>query len=340
MSVIDVEKLLQPVSEESPCGPNLEYDPAFVELNRLSQGKSEQMMGETVIPAEEPDWRDVERRALELCGRTKDVRLAVLLTRALIKTHAWQGFQDGLAYVHGLIDRHWEGVHPRLDPEDDNDPTWRVNILASLCGGDTMLKAVRETPLADSRQLGRFSLRDILIAKGKLAAPAAGDKPAPSQGDIEAAFTAEGVEELQARDGALLASLERVRAIEAVLTDKVGESRAASFAELRDALKAARQPLVEVLVRRGVAAEVGEMAAGAEGAGAARPISGEITSREDAIRMLDKICDYFHRYEPSSPVPILLQRAKRLVPKSFVDIVRDLAPGGLAEVESIRGAQE
>ena len=53
----------------------------------------------------------------------------------------------------------------------------------------------------------------------------------------------------------------------------------------------------------------------------------QIASRDDVVRAIDRICDYYSRYEPSSPVPLLLKRARRLATGSFVDIVRDLAPG-------------
>jgi len=79
-------------------------------------------------------------------------------------------------------------------------------------------------------------------------------------------------------------------------------------------------------------------AAGAAQAGASAPMTGAITSRADVVRALDKICDYFAQNEPSSPIPLLLQRAKRLVSKSFVEIVQDLAPDGIAQVDTIRGA--
>ena len=58
---------------------------------------------------------------------------------------------------------------------------------------------------------------------------------------------------------------------------------------------------------------------------------------EDAIRMIDKVCDYFERHEPSSPVPLLLNRAKRLISKDFLEILRDLTPDGVLQAESIGG---
>ena len=96
----------------------------------------------------------------------------------------------------------------------------------------------------------------------------------------------------------------------------------------------------EYLTKRGVS-DVETPVEGAESAQgsqiAAQPMSGTINSREDAIRALDKVCDYFKQHEPSSPVPLLLQRAKRLVAKDFIEIIRDLTPAGVAQAEEIGG---
>jgi type VI secretion system protein ImpA len=62
-----------------------------------------------------------------------------------------------------------------------------------------------------------------------------------------------------------------------------------------------------------------------------------VTSRDEVVRQLDRLCEYYRRYEPSSPLPLLLQRAKRLVAKDFMEIIRDLTPSGLPEAESLRG---
>ncbi len=69
-------------------------------------------------------------------------------------------------------------------------------------------------------------------------------------------------------------------------------------------------------------------------------LSGEIASREDVIRAIDKICEYYARFEPSSPLPLLLRRAKRLANKSFLEIVRDLSPDALKQVLALGGEDE
>jgi len=126
----------------------------------------------------------------------------------------------------------------------------------------------------------------------------------------------------------------------------VHEDRATSFEPLVRILKEADQVLTSQLQRRGVddtSAEEstdgdssGEGGDGAIGAATQR-LTGEITSREDVLRALDKICEYYNRYEPSSPLPLLLTRAKRLATRSFLDIIRDLTPDSLSQAESLGG---
>ena len=84
-------------------------------------------------------------------------------------------------------------------------------------------------------------------------------------------------------------------------------------------------------------ADAAQTPAGAAGTGAGPAIAGEIHSAEDVIRVLDLICAYYKRVEPSSPVPLLLGRARGLVRKSFVEIIADLNPEALQQIQVISG---
>ncbi|MBI5017328.1 MAG: type VI secretion system protein TssA [Deltaproteobacteria bacterium] len=344
MGSIDAEKLLEPISAEQPSGDDLEYDPAFAELERVAKGKLEQQFGDTIIPAEEPDWRDVQAKALDLLHRTKDLRVGVYLVRALVRTQGLEGLSDSLAVLRGFVEHNWDDVHPRLDPDDDNDPTVRVNTLAALSDADAVLRPVREAPLVSSRALGRFSLRDVQVATGALPAPP--DGRVPELATIDAAFTDTELADLQATARTVDAALEAASAIETQVSDRVGAGEGVNLGELTKLLKAARHVVTDRLARRGVAepnavpqteSEAPMATVGTASAVAPPQASGPIRSRDDALRALDMVCDYFNQNEPSSPVPLLLQRAKRLVSKSFLDIVRDLAPDGLPQAERIQG---
>ena len=63
----------------------------------------------------------------------------------------------------------------------------------------------------------------------------------------------------------------------------------------------------------------------------------EIRTREEALLMIDKIISYFERNEPTNPAPLLIKRARRLVSMNFVDIIKDMAPESLKQIESIAG---
>ena len=51
---------------------------------------------------------------------------------ALLKLRGLPGLRDGLAVLRGLIDQYWDQLYPRLDPDDNNDPLERMNILAAF----------------------------------------------------------------------------------------------------------------------------------------------------------------------------------------------------------------
>ena len=339
MSAIDVTQLLQEVSSETPCGANLEYDPAFLELEKEATARPEQRSGESVVPGHEPNWPEVQDRAVDLMRRTKDLRVAVQLTRSLLRTHGAAGLRDGLTLIAGMLERYWDTVYPQLDPDDGNDPTFRLNALANLADWDSMVRGLREMPLVSSRVLGEFSLRDIEVANGTTPRPADGEATLPEMGTIETAFNEADAAELQATADGIRGALESLTSIQSAVGSKVGSTASLDLSRLATTLKNTDRFLAEQLSRRigDSGATAGAGAAAGPGAGRAAGISGEVASRDDVIRLLDKACDYFKRHEPSSPVPLLLQRAKRLVKKDFLEIMKDMAPGGLSEVMSIGG---
>jgi len=68
-----------------------------------------------------------------------------------------------------------------------------------------------------------------------------------------------------------------------------------------------------------------------------KPVSNAINGRKDVIRAIDRICEYYATHEPSSPVPLLLRRAQRLVAKSFYEILEDMIPDSIAQAKIISG---
>lgn len=339
MSSIDLTSLVSAVSDAAPAGPNLEDEASFAELVTAAKGKPEQQFGETVIPGEEPDWRQVKSVALALLGQTRDLRVGVTLTRALMVTDGVEGMADGLSLMRGWLDNMWDALHPQLDPADP-DPIQRTNTLAALDDYDAAVKAARDMAIVAAPRVGRFSYKDVLVATNKLPAPA-GQTDSPSFAAIEAAFQDSSVEDVQKTAAELSRALESIAGIEKSFTSHVGSARGVSLRELTGVLKGAHQTVTEQLAKKAPQAvdAPADVVAG-ESAAAPAQAAGVIRTRDDVLKTLDKLCDYFDRNEPSSPVPILLRRAKRLINKSFMDIVRDMASNGVSQVELLRGSEE
>jgi type VI secretion system protein ImpA len=338
MSSVELANLLAAVSDAEPAGRNLEDDIAFAGLETAARGKPEQEFGETKIAAEEPDWRQVKSLAVSLLGKTRDLRVGVKLTRALIRTDGIEGAADGLSLLHGWLDAMWEAVHPQLDPADP-DPIQRTNTLASLDDYESTVRAAREIPIVASPRVGRFSFKDVLVATNKLPAPSGQTDP-PSFAAIEAAFQDAPLEDVQKTAADLDRALQAITGIEKAFVIKVGAARGVSLDQLTGVFKGAHQTVIEQLAKK-----VPQVVDDAGGAGVGVPgtpqqPAGTIRTRDDVLKTLDKLCEYFDRNEPSSPVPILLRRAKRLVNKSFMDLVRDMASNGVSQVELLRGSEE
>jgi type VI secretion system protein ImpA len=187
-------------------------------------------------------------------------------------------------------------------------------------------------------------LRDLAVASGEI--PAAPGVEPPNGASIDGAFAESPVADLQATAQTLSEALEHLVGMETFVGTRVDVAQRPSFSQLSGLVAKAHKILAARLERRGVTAAplAGRLpadAAVAEPASLAPAAAlGAITSREDVVRLLDRICEYYERNEPSSPVPLLLRRCKRLVSANFMDIVRDVAPDAVRQVETLRGQEK
>jgi type VI secretion system protein ImpA len=347
MSSFDIDALLRAVDPESPCGPNLEYDPAFVALELAALGKPEVQYGDSITDAVPPEWKLIKNLSLELLERSRDLRVAMPLLRANLVMHGIPGLADGMQLIERLLEERWDTVHPELDPDDDMDPTLRINSLAALADSATVLKDLKESVLVVLPGLGPLTVRGLEIANGEL--PPAEGQERIAIASLEAALA--DVNEIALAES--IAALDRahgsVTAIESLLERQVGNAQALNLDALARLLKRSHSFLAAQYGHRHpnelpITSAPDAGLDPAPGSGTVTPraavISGEVASREDVVRMLDKVLKYYKQFEPSSPVPLLLDRAKRLVPKSFMEIMEDLAPDGLAQLLVIQGSQD
>ncbi len=347
MPPLDSGAWLAAVSDDSSTGPNLEFDPDFAALDRAAQGKVEQQYGDTIIAAEEPDWKEVEAQAVALLERTRDLRVLGHLAVAKLHLSGLAEYAEALALIRQLLETWWDEVHPQLDPEDDNDPTLRANALLRLSHPGLVLKFIRDMPLASSPRLGNYSWRDVGVATGTIPSDA---RNKPTETVVRSAFQDSDATRLWPLRAAAETIGKEAAAISAVFDTRSGYGTGPDYSELikltGELARMIERYAIAPADNEATAPVAAEAEAGPTGttpgpatrsAGITAAALAEVTSRADAVRLLELVCEYYRKNEPSSPLPLLIERARRLAEMNFLDILRDLAPDGLGQAQNVIG---
>lgn len=349
---LDLTTPFADISAEEPTGPNLEFDAEFTEFERLGQGKPEQQYGSTVVPAEDPVWKDVIAAGWALMSRTCDLRVFAQLAVARLQREGVAGYADTLMSIRQVLETRWPLVHPQLDPEDDNDPTLRGNALLAIAEPVRVIRFLRYMPLARSARAGAVSWRDISIANGVVEVEE--DTVKMTEAVISAAFRESDPGILATLRESLVSCAASAVAIPAVFDAEAGYGTGPELADLIKLLRDMQRMIDTYHVLPGDTG--GEAPAEAVGDGDNSPASdaggartgravdiaslGSIKTRADAVRLMDLVIEYYERNEPSSPLPLLIARARRLADKGFMDLLRDLAPDGLGQAERLVGPSD
>ena len=346
--MIDIDALSRPIRDDEPSGPDLEYA-EVAELDRFSSGTPGTIDPTTqeLVGAEEPNWRRVAEQATEILGKTKDLRVAAWLTRAELANRGLPGLSDGLKLIATLVENFWETVYPPLDRDEGDDPIERLNVLANLSpdpgssSAEAMVRALRGTVICESREVGRFTVRDLEYVLGRMSPPAG--QTAPAAGLLAAAWkTGDPAANQQKRDGIAI-GLAAIQALTKLFADHSGQRPSLDLLQqtLRRVGEFYTEQDAEAAAENG-AGEGGDDGAGAEtagaGAGAGKtPRSGVLASRADAVRMLQQVATFLRKAEPSSPAPMFVDRAIKLLQMDFTAIVKELMPDSKDRIEMLGG---
>ena len=322
----EFDQLVAPISEAQPSGENLEDSPLLASFDAF------RVFGHSVPPDPPPDWRTIRTEAAAALAKSKDVRLLAHLGAAALRTDGLAAFLETLTVAATWLENSWATTFPLVE----EDAILRRNALNCFSDQVAVIDGVRRAPLVATREHGRIGLRDVELATGVVAV-GEGDAP-PDSGRIAAAFTSLALEDLRGLLQSVDAATAALKSIDAKMRAEAGIEAAPTF----DPLATQFTKIVKTL--RGYLAERGEAVEGLEAgpgeAGTAGGALGAVRSRQDAVRALDAVADFFRKTEPSSPVPFFLDRAKRLVAKDFIAVLEDVAPGSLPQAREAVGLRD
>jgi type VI secretion system protein ImpA len=338
------EDILNPISDESPGGTNLYYHPTFEQIKEARREEMDAPQGEWERDIKTADYKAVLKLSEEaIATKSKDLQLAAWLTEALIYERRFEGLNDGLVMMKGLIENFWDTLYPELE---DGEAEFRASPLEWFGNyfdpgkGSSPALAVRRVPLTKSG-LDWFQYKEALkIPREEEASSSEGKaearRTAQEEGkllpeDFDAAFKETPKPFYRKLETDIAACAESLAALDQVCGEKFGRD-APGFRALRTALEEVgntvkillqeklKQDPDPIPVEEAAAADAEVAAlvdqagggAGEDGAGAGEiSAGGELRSRQDAVRYLVAAAHFLRRSEPSDPVPYLILRSLR-----------------------------
>ncbi|MDR3334949.1 MAG: type VI secretion system ImpA family N-terminal domain-containing protein [Treponema sp.] len=331
--MIDIDEMAVPLSGDSLAGINAEYDPLYTEMESLAVAVPDSQMGDSIIAGRDPDWKKLNKHCLELWKKTRDLRVASYLVIAQTALDGLAGLVSTLKLLVFLVKDMWDACYPQLDPEDDNDPSERFNILAMLSPDAgaindpiMFISRLREVRLVPS--LG-YTLRDLVSSDG-------GDNALDLVRFMQASIT-----EIQERAALGLEAKEQIEALCNEMNGKMQGGYLLNMASLTHEVDRFRS-FYDTCLQSVGASDAAVDAGVPVFEGAAGTSSGSVNlvsagTRAEALLLLKKGAEYFQRQEPNSPIPLLINRALRFSEMTFMDLLEDIAPDAVSRGRDILG---
>lgn len=330
-AVIDIEALLTPISEEKPSGEYLRYSGIYDEISDARRADDTLAQGEWQTDLKVADFRKViELATVALEKESKDLQITAWFAEALVEQHGFVGLRDSLQFVAKLQEIFWETLHPEIDEGDmegrANALSWMEN-QASFALKKAKITNYNGYSFLDFEDSKKFDIPDNLElldtaeqekfnelrARAEKENRVTANKWRAEMANTRRAFCEE-VNFLIDECWAAHSELNRV------IEEKFDLNQAPSLNNLKKSLDEVHSLVKKILEEKrleepdeeetvteeGEVTEEGGVVVKVAGVATA---SGAIQSRQDALKRLNDIAEYFRKTEPHSPISYLVQRA-------------------------------
>jgi type VI secretion system protein ImpA len=331
--VIDIEALLQPISEENPAGEYLRYSGIYDQIVEARRSDDDLNLGVWKTELKVADYRQVINLAVPaLTTQTKDLQLSVWLSEALIRENGFVGLRDSLKLVTGLQEKFWDTLHPEIDEGDmesrANAISWMESIAFTLAVKGARITDGEGYSFLNWEDSKRFDIPENLDTLGSTDQQKYRDLQ--TQAETERRVTGDLWRKAKAATGRRFCEetyyvieecWTQFNELNRVIEEKFDRNQMPGLSGLKKALEDVHAQ-VKILLEEKRLEEPDDADSGAEaetadsgeglivGAQAGVAVStGAIQSRKEALKRLSDIADFFQKTEPHSPVSYLVARA-------------------------------
>jgi type VI secretion system protein ImpA len=154
-----IKNLLNPISEKSPCGIDIEETGELYNLEVLAKGREETQFSE----AEPPDYKKVLSLARKLLGKSKDLWAVNYLIISFVQIDGLTGAVKGIEFLYELITLFWDNLYPVIDIEDDEPYRLRLAAIETLFFSNSQLmKAIKNFIICETKCHENYSYNSII----------------------------------------------------------------------------------------------------------------------------------------------------------------------------------
>ena len=313
--VIDIKMLLAPISEGNPTGEDMSFSTEFSEIKEARRADEDLPQGEWTRENKVAEWASVKQRTIDLLHtRTKDLQLVAWLSEALTHQHGFPGLYAGMTLMREVMMAYWDTLYPA----NDDGFAIRAGKVSWL---NTTLAPVIETIPLTAPSEGGYSLRhwneakevDNVARRDPTAAKRLVEEENKLTSDVinkSVAATPEAFyESLYAE---VVACQDAFKLLDNTVDMKFADE-APSLANLKNVIESCSQLVTRIAKEKGMLGgeSAGEASDGVTIKRDGSQTAGRLGSREEALRKLAEVAQYFRINEPHSPVAYLADRAAK-----------------------------
>lgn len=330
--VIDLDRLLHPISDESPSGESLRYSGIYDQIVEARRADDNLNQGAWQTELKVADYhRVIELAEPALTSQTKDLQIAVWFSESLIRIHGFPGLRDSLKLITGLQENFWETLHPEIDEGDMEGRANAISWFETACGDSAKIAKYtggQRYGYADWQDSQIFDIPENIesMSTEEQAKVAALKVQVEKEGRVTAEMWKKEIAAtrrlaVEQANFTIEECWEAFKELNRVIEEKYDLKQAPGTSKFRKTLEDIHTQVKKLLEEKrleepdpepeeeveGESAQSGDgTAAGAKGGG---NLAGSIQNRKDALKRLAEIADFFQKTEPHSPVSYLVQRA-------------------------------
>ena len=346
---IDIDSLLAPIDEASPTGddvrndfsPTSLYQTIKMERNEARAAERHAVNADEAFEAVSHWNRITEIAPTILSTQSKDLEIACWLAEAMVRRYGFSGLRDAFKLILGLIEQHWDNLHPMPDEYGMETRVLCVQGLNGEGADGVLIAPIRRVDITQGNNA--FSLwqyRQALDTKNIK------DEDARDRKTENLGFSLSDIEKAVEESSQTFYINIHDDLKEAIdCYTKIG----LKFDELCDAddspptraiievlnenlraiihLAQHKLPSPETLAdEEDTTSDEASNEAPLPSETHVKKTKGPIENREDAFKQLLEIATYFRKHEPHSPISYILQKAVKWGNMPLNELIAELIP--------------